>query len=76
MPSSFWTAVIFTRHTRLDNTVGPRSAASAPNLVGSVHGKCATLWVNFARANCICLDRGGEWTVYVGEISAGVATNV
>ena len=40
------------------------------------NGKYETQWGNFARANCICLDRGGEGTVYVGELFAGVATNV
>ena len=40
------------------------------------NGKYETQWVNFARANCVCLDRTGDGLVYVAELFSGVATNV
>ena len=39
------------------------------------NGKYETQWVNFARPTCVCMDRGVNGLVYVGELFSGSATN-
>ena len=40
------------------------------------NGRYEAQWVNFARANCVCTSRTGERLAYVGELFAGVSSNL